>query len=166
MRTPDKAIVLSRVYALGAAPDMAPESFAGAQERPLSAEQIARSWRVVVGLPPEDLTLRRAVAAAIPDVLPKEYNATFQQAQFLANSPALAETLKPVDGKTVARLGALPDAESRIREAFLAVYSRQPDTEEAERALAFLNERPDQPIEGVRDLLWALLTSAEFLAMP
>jgi hypothetical protein len=161
-----RAIVLSRVYALSAAPDAAPEAFAGALERPLSAEQIARSWRVVVGLPPEDLTLRRAVVAAIPDVLPKEYNASFQQAQFLANSPALGETLKPVDGGTVVRLGGLPDTAARVREAFLAVHSREPDSEEAERSAAFLNERPDQPTDGVRDLLWALLTSAEFLAMP
>jgi mono/diheme cytochrome c family protein len=158
-------IVLSRVYALQTA-ERPPESFAGALERPLAAEQIARSWRIAAGLPPKDDTLRRAVIAALPDVLPREYNATFQQAQFLANSPELADLLKPAPGSTAACLAALPDAASRVQKAFLAVDGRLPEPEEAARAGAFLRERPDQPAEGVRDLLWALMTSAEFLTMP
>jgi len=160
-----KGIVLSRVYALSAA-DAEPELFAGALERPLQAEQIARSWRIAAGLAPDDDALRREVVAAMPDVLPKEYNATFQQAQFLANSPALAELLNPAPGNTAERLAALPDTASRVREAFLAVHSRLPDAAETEQVGAFLNARPDQPAEAVRDLLWALMTSAEFLTMP
>ena len=84
----------------------------------------------------------------------------------LTNSPALAEILKPANDNTAARLAALPDAASRVRETFLAVHSRTPDAEEAAQAEAFLNARPDQPAEAVRDLQWALLTSAEFLTMP
>ena len=89
-----RGIVLSRVYALQPAA-AAPERFAGALERPLSAEQLARSWRIASGLTAEDNSLRRAVVKAMPEILPKEYNATFQQAQFLSCSPALAEILKP-----------------------------------------------------------------------
>ncbi len=157
-----RGIVLSRVYALSA-PDAAPDAFAGAPERPLTAEQIARSWRIAAGLPPDDDALRRAVIAALPDVLPREYSATFQQAQFLTNSPALAELLKsaPVAG----RLAALPDALTRAREAFQSVLGRQPDAAETEQTAVFLNERPDKSA-AVRDLLWALLTSAEFLTVP
>jgi mono/diheme cytochrome c family protein len=160
-----RGIALSRVYALGHG-DAPPEAFAATIERPLSAEQIARSWRVAAGLAPDDDALRRAVVNAIPDVLPKEYNATFQQAQFLTNSPALAELLKPAADNTVARLVALPDPAARAREAFLAVYGRAPDAEEAAQAAAFLDARPDKPAEAVRDLLWALNTSAEFLTIP
>ena len=160
-----RGIVLSRVYALGAA-DAEPDTFAGALERPLSAEQIARSWRIAAGLPPDDNALRRAVITAMPDVMPKDYNATFQQAQFLTNSPAFADILKPASGSTVERLAALPDTTSRVREAFLAVHSREPDAEESAHAAAFLNERPDKPADAVRDMLWALMTSAEFLTMP
>ena len=160
-----RGIVLSRAYALTAT-DAAPDSFAGALERPLTAEQLARSWRVAAGLSPEDDPLRRATVAALPDVLPREYNATFQQAQFLAHSPLLAEILKPAPDRIVTRLAALPDTDTRVREAFLAAYHRLPDAGEAARAGAFLNERPDQPAEAVRDLFWALLTSAEFLTFP
>ena len=35
-------------------------------------------------------------------ILPKDYNATFQQAQFLTNSPALAAILKPASENTAA----------------------------------------------------------------
>ncbi len=160
-----RGIVLSRVYALGAA-ESAPEAFSGALERPLSGEQIARSWRIAAGLPPNDDALRRAVISALPEVLPKDYNASFQQAQFLSNSPALAGILRPASDNTVGRIAALPAVGDRVREAFLAVDGRLPDPEEAKQTEAFLGERSGKPDEAVRDLLWALMTSAEFLTIP
>jgi len=160
-----RGIVLSRVYAL-ASSDAPQEAFAGALERPLAAEQIARSWCVAAGLPPSDDGLRRAVVKAIPDVLPKEYNATFQQAQFLASSPALAALVKPENQNTAVRIAGLPEPADRVREAFLAVDGRLPDAEETAQAGEFLRTRSDRPAEAVRDLLWALMTSAEFLTAP
>lgn len=163
-----RGLVLSRVYALGTAPHETPppESFASALERPLSAEQLARSWRVAVGLPPEDETLRRAVTAALPEVMPRDYSATFQQAQFLTRSPALENLLKPGSGSTLHRLATERDVALRSREACLAVLGRAPDAEEADRLGSFLAARADQPEEATRDLLWALMTSAEFLTLP
>lgn len=158
-----RGIVLSRVYALGPS-RTAPERFAGALERPLSAEQIARSWRIAAGLPPEDNALRRGLVTAMPEVLPREYNATFQQAQFLSSAVALENVLKS-EG-TVARLAALPQPGARVREAFLAAYGRAPDSAEAGQGQALLEAFPGRPAEGARDLLWALMTSAEFLTMP
>jgi hypothetical protein len=160
-----RGIVLSRAYALSPS-TAAPEKFAGALERPLSAEQIARSWRMAAGVSADDNALRRKVIAALPEVLPREYNATFQQAQFLSTSPALAEILKPGSEGTVTRLAALAKSSDRVRQAFLAVYGRAPDSEEARQAKAFLEVRTDKPAEAVRDLMWALMTSAEFLTMP
>ncbi len=160
-----RGIVLSKMYGLSAG-DTPPEAFAGASERPLSGEQISRSWRIVAGLAPSDDTLRRKVIEAIPDLLPKEYNATFQQAQFLANSPALGEILKPGTDNSVTRLIAIPDVSKRVKDAFMSAHSRLPDAEELAQASALLLERPNEPAEAVRDLLWALLTDAEFLTMP
>ena len=162
-----RGIVLSRVYALGpAAGPVPPEAFASALERPLTAEQLARSWRIAAGLPPEDEALRRATISALPEVLPRDYNATYQQAQFLSNAPALREVLQPAPGSTAAALAALPDTNARVQGAFLAVYGRLPDTEEAAAATTFLKTHGGQPAEPIRDLLWALLTSAEFLTVP
>ncbi len=160
-----KGMVLSRAYALSnsGAP---PETFAGAIERPLSAEQLARSWRIAAGLTPEDDALRRAAITALPEVLPKDYNASYQQAQFLANSSLIAEILKSGSTNTVSRLAALADPNACVQEAFLATYARLPDSEEAGYAKTFLKERAKHPAEADRDLLWALMTSAEFLTMP
>ena len=160
-----KGIVLSRVYALSASA-AEPETFAGSLERPLMAEQIANSWRVAAGVPPNDDTLRRAVVAAMPDVLPREYNATFQQAQFFTNSPALGAILQPQPGNTVTRLAEIPDITTRVREAFLAVYGRLPDADESAQTAAYLNAGQPQIIESTRDLLWAMMSSAEFFSMP
>jgi mono/diheme cytochrome c family protein len=160
-----RGLVLSRVYGLSHG-DAPAESFASAIERPLTAEQLAASWRVASGLAKDDEKLQRAVVMAIPDVLPKDYNATFQQAQFLENSPALADLLKPREGNTAERIEKLATDQERVAEAFFAVMGRSPDAEEASTAEEFLKERGDKKADGVRDLLWALMTSAEFLTMP
>ncbi len=160
-----RGLVLSGAYGLGASANPS-ETFAGALERPLCGEQLARSWRVAAGLPAESEALRKATVAAIPELLPSEYNASFQQAQFLSSSPALAESLEPRDGNTAQRLAAIRDIDARIREAYSAVYSRAPDAEEAGRLREFLSARGGDPAGATRDLLWALLTSAEFCTMP
>jgi hypothetical protein len=165
-----RGIVLSRVYALGIASDSARESdpaaFASAAERPLTAEQIARSWCIAAGRPTENDSLRRAAVAAIPDVMPREYQATFQQAQFLSAAPALKELLEPVPGSTVARIAALPAPSERVEAAFRAVLGRAPALEELAHAEPLASSRPEQPVEAARDLVWALLTSAEFFTQP
>jgi mono/diheme cytochrome c family protein len=160
-----REILRSRVYALGAS-DAAPELFAGMKERSLTAEQLARSWRIALSLPPDEEEFRRQVITAMPDVLPREYNATFQQAQFLSGSPTMNALLQAAQGGVIAKLTALPDATTRIREAFQAVYGRTPGADETAQAAAFVNANAAHPADATRDLLWALLTSAEFLAMP
>ena len=160
-----RGLVLSRPYALGTSPHP-PETFAGSLERPLCAEQLARSWRVAAGFTGDSDALRKAAVSTIPELLPGEYNATFQQAQFLSSSPALAELLEPKAGNTAERLTAIADVDARIQAAFDAVFAREPDAEEAARLRAFLSNRKGDPTGATRDLLWALLTSAEFSTIP
>ncbi|MGZ8940773.1 MAG: DUF1549 domain-containing protein [Limisphaerales bacterium] len=160
-----RGLVLSRVYALGHG-EAPLDSFAAAIERPLTAEQLAQSWRMAAGMAKEDDALRRAVIGAIPAVLPKEYNASFQQALFLDNSPALAGTLKVLEGNTAERLVKLENVEERIRMAFQAVLGREPDAKELSSTAEFLKEHTGDAAAEVRDLMWALMTSAEFLTMP
>ncbi len=160
-----RGLVLSRAYALSGSGAAPPDAFASAAERPLSAEQLARSWRIAAGLSPEDETLLQATVQALPDVQPREYNATSQQAQFLSGSPALAALLKPEAGGAVPRLAALADPEECAREVFRAALGRDPDAGELEGAMTLLSAQPDKA-RAAGDLLWALLTSAEFLTMP
>lgn len=161
-----RGILLSHVYELGSA-NLPPETFAGARERALTAEQLARSWRIAAGIDKknEDDSLRRALVFALPDVMPREYNATFQQAQVLENSPALAKMLSPHDGNTAEQLLKLETDDQKIQAAFAAVFARCPDPEEIAASKDFLNGRENKEA-AVRDFLWALMTSAEFLTMP
>lgn len=164
-----RTLVLSRVYALapwtGETPPPPPQAFAAALERPLTAEQLARSFQTVAGVPVEEGKLLREFTSAVPDVLPRDYNASLRQAQFLDNSPEIAELLQPT-APTVAHLLSLPNPAARVRSAFLAVFGRLPDEEEAAHALAFLSDPSRPPEAALRELLWAMLTSPEFLLMP
>jgi hypothetical protein len=99
-------------------------------------------------------------------VLPREYNATFQQAQYLAHAPGLAELLKPEGSGTVPRLAAMKEPTARVQEAFRRTYGRQADTDELAAALALADGADTSAGASSRDLLWALMTSAEFLTMP
>lgn len=163
-----RGLVLSRPYGLGlvSGGEVPASAFAAAIERPLTGEQLARSWRVVAGLAAEDDGLRRKVTAALPEVLPREYAATWQQAQFLSGTEALAELLRAEVSPTVARLSALPSVDERVGVAFLEVCGRLPDAEERERSVQFFVEYEGDVSAAVRDFLWALMTSAEFLTVP
>lgn len=163
-----EGIVLSRPYAL-AGGDAPPAAFAAAPERPLAAEQLARSWRTAAGLPRDHEPLRRAAAAAIPDVLPRDYNATFQQAQFLSGSPLLRELFSAPENTTVRRLEAIPGEAECAAAAFFATLGRSPEPEEQAAFVNFLSRTPHGSAArtgALRTMLHALVTSPEFLISP
>ena len=68
---------------------------------------------------------------------------------------------KPRPGKSAPR-GTLADADRVIEEVFLRTVSRPPTAEEVRRAKDDIAAAGD-PVDGVRDLLWALLNTREFL---
>lgn len=160
-------IVLTRAYQLDSKPSGAtpprPESFARGLEKPLTAEQLLHSLVVATNnkVDAEALgKMERAFVATFPDVLPEIYNPSLQQALFYTNSPILDGLLKSSPGNTAAKLTALTTPEARIREAFRAVLGRSPDAAELQQCKALLASQ--SPEKGSRNLLWALLTCAEF----
>lgn len=162
-----RTIVLSRAYQLDVKPAgksaPLPETFARALEKPLSAEQLLHSLWIAVGSAPEAARaaeMERAFAATFPEVMPANYSPSLQQALLLTNAATLDELLKPAPGSMIAKIAALPSPEARVREAFSAAYGRAPDAEELARCVAMLKTQSAQ--RGARNLLWALVTSAEF----
>lgn len=167
-------LVLTRTYQLGATPagegpKPPPETFAGALEKPLSAEALWRSTLVAVGhtpdaagnFPQHDKT-RAKFADAFPDLFPVEFNASLKQALFLVNNPLYDELLQPRDGNLTARLLALATPRDRVQAAFLCILGRDPDREELARATAYLTAHAKNPEAAARELAWSLLTGAEF----
>jgi hypothetical protein len=169
-------LVLSQAYQLDSrpAPGKAPadEAFARAIEKPLSAEQLARSlilaagpWKADAKSPAASVTvdptsLQRALVRDFPNLFAPEYNATLQQALFLSNSPVLESLLQPRPGNLAERLAGLADDPTRVKTAFQTVLGRSPDRDELRASVAYLQEHPGQG--GRSQFLWALLSGAEF----
>jgi mono/diheme cytochrome c family protein len=159
----------SRPARRGNAKSRAPETFARALDKPLTAEQLFRTLLVATGNQPDkdgkisglsERDLRYAFIAQFPDLFPPEYHATLSQAMFLSNSPLFDQLLAPHGDNLAARLTAENNAEARVRRAFEAVFAREPDREELRECVAYLAAR--SPEAGVKQLLWAMLSSAEF----
>lgn len=162
-----RAITLSRVYQLapwsGPKSKMpAPETFASALEKPLTAETMARSARIASGRSADDETLRQAFVEAFPEVLPRSPRATIQQSLLLANSETLAALFTAEHGTAADRLGKMPKPQDRVREAFCLALGRLPDNQELSEGTKFLEAKP-QATAAAGELLWALVTGPEFL---
>lgn len=160
-------LVLSQAYQrdgwrAGAAPPEQ-DQFAAAAERPLTAEALARSFATTLGRTDQVDALEKELVSRFPDVQPRDYNATTQQSMFLTNSPLVADLLKPTPNGAMAAVLAHPTPELRIRELFLRLLGRRPDSEEAIRAADFLRGKPGQEESALMQLAWALLTCPEFL---
>lgn len=161
-----RSIVLSRSYQLATwkgpkAP--APDTFAAALEKPLTAETIARSAAIASGRTGENKELRQAFAEAFPDILPRVTRATIQQSMLLANSDQFAGLFKTGSGSSAERLGRLPRIDDRVREAFRLALNRQPDDKELAEGTKFLQASGNEPGAAAGQLLWALVSGPEFL---
>ncbi len=53
--------------------------------------------------------------------------------------------------------------DQKINELYLRAFSRQPNPQEIETALNYLEKKKDKPKEALEDLIWAILNSKEFL---
>jgi hypothetical protein len=87
------------------------------------------------------------------------------QAIFLQNDQEVSTSIDRTGGWLGEVRPVVSQAASRepiIVEAFLRTLSRRPARAEAERALAYFAQAGD-PGEGLRDLLWALLNTREFI---
>jgi hypothetical protein len=138
------------------------QHFAAFAERPLPAGTLARSIELVLGRRASDENFHAELAAKFPEVMPREYLATTQQAMFLTNAPAVAALLSAEAG-TAAVLARENDPAAMVRRSFEAVLGRGPDPEEAAGAMAFVEKMGGRREAAVRSLLWALVCGPEFL---
>lgn len=183
-----KEILLSKTYqrssCLADSNNPPPEDrFATALERPLQAEQLARSfimatWGAKPLLEGGSVALTDNRKISLKDVLtafrsafanaPKEpeltVNPSLRGTLFLRNNPLILESLKPRDENLMARLLKLPSAKEVAEELFLSVLTRLPEAEETriiETTLAPANT-PEQREKACQSLVWAAIASIEF----
>ncbi len=160
-----RAIVLSHGYQLAApARDSSapPEAFAGAMEKPLTAETLLRSTQIATGHSDDDPKMRQAFIECFPDVLPRVTRSTIQQAIFVANSPQFAAFFQAAPNSATEKIAALPKPEDRVRAAFQRALVRAPEADELAQGVRFLEASKGDPAAAVGQLLWALVTGPEF----
>ncbi|MBL8794638.1 MAG: DUF1549 domain-containing protein [Planctomycetia bacterium] len=84
------------------------------------------------------------------------------QTVYLRNDPEVLKLLDRKDSWLQQVRAGDREADTLIRQAYLRTLSRLPDERERTASLKYLREAPDL-VSGLRDLLWALLNTKEFL---
>jgi hypothetical protein len=90
------------------------------------------------------------------------YEARVEQALFLANNTYLQSLISVRPGSLPARLAALEDSSAFSEELYLGVLTRFPTPDEKKEVASALQKAGKDKSNLVRDLIWALITSAEF----
>lgn len=91
-----------------------------------------------------------------------EFQATTAQALFMTFNPVTQRFLVPLAGSLTDRLGKMDDNKELAREAYLAVLSRKPEADEIATVEEFFKDSKQARKDQVRDVVWALINSAEF----
>jgi hypothetical protein len=150
--------------------------FARALVRSLSAEQLLDSVLVATGYRPKDAapsarflgrdSLQTDFLAQFESALggPADSQASIQQALALINGKFIEEATSPDKSPVLAAVvggKSSRPAARRITDLFLVTLGRRPRPEELARLVQHAEE--GEPKQALRDILWALLNSTEFV---
>ena len=92
-----------------------------------------------------------------------DFFATTDQALFFANGGEVQGWLAPGGGNLTDRLVKMTDEKKLAEEVYLSVLTRRPTDDEVSGVVAYLAERTkEKRTEAIKEVVWALLTSAEF----
>lgn len=134
--------------------------FTGVRPARLRPYEVADNLERLVGTSDP---LRKAVDNAFdqnPSVPQRDLEGTMQQALLLMNNQQLQGKLS---GSALAKdLAALKSDDDLIREAFLGTLARAPTPAETSRYKSHL-QKASSRTEGIEDILWVLVNSAEFV---
>ena len=161
-----QAIVTTHAYQLDSVPadDKAlPQHFAYSLDKPLDAESLLRSAYVVAtGEPTEPAAeLLREFSRNFPDVLPEESTTNVSSALMMTNHHAFNDLLSGEAATAIRELSAKTDRRETVRDAFRLIFGREPDEAELAHGSDYLATHANHE-QAVRQLAWALVSSAEF----
>lgn len=163
-----RSVALSDAYQLDSLrPDGVndPATFAWYLERPLTGEQLARSIQLITrGSFKNDAELVKQFRQHITDVLPRETVVGVDDTLFFSNGKTLDQFLSESHGESglLHRISQLDSSEQQMEALFSTVYARQPTVEESSAVAAYLATRKSHIDQALQQVLWSLLTSAEF----
>jgi hypothetical protein len=177
-----RGLVLSRAYARdsrwekGDAPR--PQLFAVARVKPLTPMQLAVSLRLAVTDPqqlaatlkPEELDKRlqglEASAGGLARLFEQpgdDFQVGVSEALLFSNGTSIQKDILADGGdRLLNRIKQLKNGDEAIDLAVQTILCRPPHDEERKLLADYLKQRADRPAEAQRQMIWALLTSAEF----
>lgn len=91
-----------------------------------------------------------------------EYQSTVQEALFLKNGPKVSAWAKPAGENLAERMRKAATPADVAEELYLSVLTRRPTSEEAEVVAKHLTGRDADKVVAIEEMIWGLLTSAEF----
>lgn len=174
-----RGIVLSDAYARSSrweGDDMpSDKSYAMGQVRPLTPHQLAASLRLAT-LDPQSIPSEPAAAVKHLEGLIRSserwasffpeptdnFQVSATEALLFANNEAFAKELLDASGSLPDRLKKIDDPAQRADLAFRTVLSRPARPEEVQALADYFRRRAERTDEACRQVVWALLTSAEF----
>ncbi len=111
---------------------------------------------------PDVMKLFVGVYSNPPGEAEVDFSPSMGHALFLMNDPGLLAWLKPKSGNLVERLSKLSDSPAIADELYISALTRLPTDEEIEEVDAYLVANNSRRIEALGELVWALISSAEF----
>ena len=100
--------------------------------------------------------------AAGPGQPQQAFQATVDQALFLANGGEMRSWLAQADGNLTDRVTKLTDPQQAAAELYLSVLSRAPTDQETAEVTNYLAGRAADRAIAIQEFAWALFCSAEF----
>jgi hypothetical protein len=100
-----------------------------------------------------------------PGKPPEDFQSSVDQVLFLSNDNTVMTLIRPRAGNLADRLGKVPanQPDKIAQELFLGAFSRQPTKEETADITAYLkNTTGPKRATAIQELVWAMVTSAEF----
>ncbi|HVC98497.1 MAG TPA: DUF1549 domain-containing protein [Pirellulales bacterium] len=159
-----------------------PESYAIAQLKPLSPEQLGLAalqatgttdvHRIGLGPALNEQTLHERIAGSLGPLVntfagqagqpEQDFQATLEQVLFVSNGAVLRSWIAPQPGNLADRLNKLPEPPAAAEELYVSVLTRRPTPEEVSDLTAYLQNRAqDRPV-ALQECIWALVASDEF----
>jgi hypothetical protein len=174
-----RGLVLTNAYARSSRweSDKLPDErlFAIASIRPLAPMQLATSLKVATAdpqaLPTERKKLEERLeaieksASGIASLFAQptdNFQIGVAEAMLFANNEALQKSLLEGGGTLTERMKLEPDLGKRADLAVRTVLSRAARQEELQALVGYMQRRQDRPDDANRQVVWALLTGAEF----
>lgn len=145
-----------------------PATFAWYLERPLTAEQLARSTQLVLRNSfKDDHKIITAFRQQFRDVLPDENLVKLPDAMFLSNNAALDEFINKSndEGHLIPALVAMGSDEERAQLLFQTLFGREAEANEVAAIADFLSDKSDDIANeqiAIRQAIWAVLSCSEF----